>query len=59
MTIRYKKVITPENLRNDQKIWPLPRPKAVINMSYENVPCWRREIPQHFKTQEMCDETVA
>ena len=50
MTIRYKKVIAPENLRNDQKIWPLPRPKAVINMSYENVPRWRREIPQHFKT---------
>ena len=23
-------------------------------MFYENVPRWIREIPEHFKTQEMC-----
>ena len=28
-------------------------------MSYENVPRWIREIPEHFKTREMCNETVA
>ena len=28
-------------------------------MSYESVPLWIREIPDHFKTQEMCNETVA
>ena len=28
-------------------------------MSDENVPRWIREIPEHFKTQEMCNETVA
>ena len=28
-------------------------------MSYENVPRWLREIPEHFKTQEMCSEMVA
>ena len=28
-------------------------------MSYESVSCWIREIPKHFKTQEMCNETVA
>ena len=27
-------------------------------MSYENVPCWIREIPGYLKTQEMCDEAV-
>ena len=27
-------------------------------MSYENVPRWIREIPEHLKTQEMCDEAV-
>ena len=27
-------------------------------MSYENVPRWIREIPDHLKTQEMCDEAV-
>ena len=27
-------------------------------MSYENVPEWIREIPDHLKTQEMCDEAV-
>ena len=25
-------------------------------MSYENVPTWKREIPEHFKTQEMCNK---
>ena len=28
-------------------------------MFYENAPRWIREIPGHFKTQEMCNETVA
>ena len=28
-------------------------------MSYESVPRWIREIPEHFKTQEMCNESVA
>ena len=23
-----------------------------------NVPCWIKEIPNHLKTQEMCDEAV-
>ena len=27
-------------------------------MSYENVPCWIREIPGCLKKQEMCDEAV-
>ena len=27
-------------------------------MSYGNVPAWIREIPDHVKTQEMCDEAV-
>ena len=27
-------------------------------MSYENVPCWIREILGHLKTQEMCNEAV-
>ena len=27
-------------------------------MSYESVPRWIREIPEHFKTQEMCNEIV-
>ena len=27
-------------------------------MSYENVPPWIREIPEHLKTQEMCDGAV-
>ena len=27
-------------------------------MSYENFPIWIREIPEHLKTQEMCDEAV-
>ena len=25
---------------------------------FENVPRWIREIPEHLKTQEMCDEAV-
>ena len=28
-------------------------------MSHESFPRWMREIPEHFKTQEMCNETVA
>ena len=28
-------------------------------MSYESFPHWIREIPDHFKTQEICHETVA
>ena len=28
-------------------------------MSYESVPRWIREITEHFKTQKMCNETVA
>ena len=27
-------------------------------MAYANVPCWIREIPNHLKTQEMCDEAL-
>ena len=27
-------------------------------MSYKNVPRWIREIPDHLKTQKMCDEAV-
>ena len=27
-------------------------------MSYENVPRWIREVPEHLKTQEMCNEAV-
>ena len=27
-------------------------------MSYGNVPRWIREIAEHLKTQEMCDEPV-
>ena len=27
-------------------------------MSYENVPVWIREIPNHLKTQEMCIKAV-
>ena len=27
-------------------------------MAYTNVPCWIREIPNHLKTQEICDEAV-
>ena len=33
--------------------------RVLINMFYENAPRWIREIPGHFKTQEMCNETVA
>ena len=29
-----------------------------LSMPYENVPRWIREIPDRFKTQEMCDEIV-
>ena len=32
--------------------------RVLINISYENVPRWIREIPGHLKTQEMCDEAV-
>ena len=32
--------------------------KVLINMSYENVPAWIREILDHFKMQEMCYEAV-
>ena len=28
-------------------------------MSYESVPPWLREIPEHLKTEEMCNEAVA
>ena len=28
-------------------------------MSYESVPRWLREIPEHLKTSEMCNEAVA
>ena len=28
-------------------------------MSYEIVPRWLREIPEHLKTSEMCNEAVA
>ena len=28
-------------------------------MSYESVPRWLKQIPEHFKTVEMCNETVA
>ena len=28
-------------------------------MPYESVPCWIREVPEHLKTQEMCNEVVA
>ena len=27
-------------------------------MSYENVPGWIRQIPEHLKMQEMCEEEV-
>ena len=27
-------------------------------MSHENVPRWIREIPEHLKVQEMCNEAV-
>ena len=27
-------------------------------MSYENVSRWIREVPEHLKTQEMCNEAV-
>ena len=27
-------------------------------MAYENVPEWIKEAPEHFKTQEMCNEAV-
>ena len=29
------------------------------SMSYESFPRWIRENPGHFKTQEICDQTVA
>ena len=28
-------------------------------MTYEIVPRWLREIPEHLKTSEMCNEAVA
>ena len=28
-------------------------------MFYEHVPCWTREVPEHLKTQEMCNNMVA
>ena len=28
-------------------------------MSYESVPRWTREIPEHLKMPEMCNEAVA
>ena len=40
------------------KIDPCLGSRALINMSYENVPRWIREISGHLKTQEMCDEAV-
>ena len=46
------------DLHTVYKIWPWPRLKALITMSYENVPCWIREIPGRLKKQEMCDEAV-
>ena len=33
--------------------------RSLINMSYESVPRWTGEIPEHFKKQEMCNETIA
>ena len=36
----------------------LPSPKALINMSYENVSRWIREIPRQVKTQEACIKAV-
>ena len=28
-------------------------------MFYEHVPCWTREVPEHLKTEEMCNNAVA
>ena len=34
--------------------------KALINMSlYASVPNWIKEIPDHFKTQEMCNNAIS
>ena len=32
--------------------------EALRNHIYAPVPCWVREIPDHLKTQEICDEAV-
>ena len=40
------------------KFDPSKGPNVLINMSYENVPRWIREIPGHLKKQEMCEEAV-
>ena len=40
------------------KFDPFLGPTVLINISYKNVLCWIREIPEHLVTQEMCDETV-
>ena len=40
------------------KIRLLPGLKGINKYSFENVPRWITEIPDHLKTQEMCDEAV-
>ena len=40
------------------KFDPCLGPRVWITMSYENVPRRIREIPDHLKTQEKCDEAV-
>ena len=32
--------------------------RRTIKISYENVPVWIREIPDHLITQEICNEAV-
>ena len=33
--------------------------KALMHMSlYASVPVWMKELPDHFKTQQMCNKTM-
>ena len=32
--------------------------RVLINVAYAIVPCWITEIPEHLKTQDMCDEAA-
>ena len=36
-----------------------PNKMSALVISYESVTRWIREIPEHFKTQKMCNEIVA
>ena len=40
------------------KFDPHQGPRVLINLSYKNILCWIRQIPDHLKMREMCNEEV-